>query len=109
MGKRVFIVVERPGELRLILDLARLLQVRPLIGLRCRLAASSKGRWGNSGGDMSKFGLSSSDLIHAIRAVRSEGMLEGLQMLHFHIGSQVPEIRSIKDAMQEAATMWSGP
>ncbi|MCG6860101.1 MAG: biosynthetic arginine decarboxylase [Chromatiaceae bacterium] len=103
MGKRVFIVVEKPNELRLTLEVAERLEVEPLIGLRCRLAATSKGLWDDSGGEMSKFGLSPSDLIGAIELLRSAGMLDCLKLLHFHIGSQVPEIRRIKEAMQEAA------
>ncbi len=102
MGKRVFIVVEKPNELQLTLAGARRLGIKPLIGLRCRLAATSKGQWDDSGGDMSKFGLSSSELLAAIETLRSADMLDSLQLLHFHIGSQVPEIRQIKEAMQEA-------
>jgi arginine decarboxylase len=103
MGKRVFVVVEKPDELPRILSVARRLKVRPLIGLRCRLAATSNGLWDDSGGDMSKFGLSPSDLLAAIERLRAVDMLDSLQMLHFHIGSQVPEMRRVKDAMQEAA------
>jgi len=103
MGKRVFIVVEKPNELELILNTAERLQVKPLIGLRCRLAATSKGQWDSSGGDMSKFGLSASELLNAINKLKQADQLDCLRLLHFHIGSQVPDIRSIKDAMQEAA------
>ncbi len=103
MGKRIFIVIEKPNELELILNTAQRLQVKPLIGLRCRLAASSKGKWDNSGGDLSKFGLSPSELLDAINKLKEAGQLSSLNLLHFHIGSQVPEISSIKDAMQEAA------
>ncbi len=103
MGKRVFIVVEKPNELELILNTAERLQVQPLIGLRCRLAATSKGQWDSSGGDMSKFGLSASELLSAINKLKQANRLDCLRLLHFHIGSQVPDIQSIKDAMQEAA------
>jgi arginine decarboxylase len=103
MGKRVFIVVEQPSELRLTLEAARRLAVRPLIGLRCRLAATSKGLWDDSGGDASKFGLSPTEMMEAIETLESADMLDCLQLLHFHIGSQVPDIRRIKEAMQEAA------
>jgi len=103
MGKQVFIVVEKPQELKLILNSAQRLDIRPLIGLRCRLATTSNGRWDDSGGDMSKFGLSASELLDAINTLKDADMLDTLQLLHFHIGSQVPEIRAIKDAMQEAA------
>jgi len=103
IGKRVFIVVEKPNELELIINTAQRLGVKPLIGLRCRLASTSMGRWDSSGGDMSKFGLSASELLSAINKLKEVGQLDCLRLLHFHIGSQVPDIRSIKEAMQEAA------
>lgn len=106
MGKRVFIVVEKPNELDLILEAAARFKVEPLIGLRCRLAATSKGFWEDSGGDNSKFGLSAADLMQVIGKLRDAGMLDCLRLLHFHIGSQVPQIRHIKQAMQEAARFY---
>ncbi|PIS19207.1 MAG: arginine decarboxylase [Zetaproteobacteria bacterium CG12_big_fil_rev_8_21_14_0_65_55_1124] len=106
MGKRVFIVVEKPNELDLILEAAKRFEVEPLIGLRCRLAATSKGLWEDSGGDNSKFGLSASDLVEVIDKLKSVNMLDCLRLLHFHIGSQVPQIRRIKQAMQEAARFY---
>ena len=99
----VFIVVEKPNELDLILDVAGELQVSPLIGLRCRLSATSSGFWAESAGDNSKFGLSASELLDAINRLKQEGRLDCLRLLHFHIGSQVPEMRQIKEAVQEAA------
>jgi len=106
MGKRVFIVVEKPNELAMIIDAARRLHVEPLIGLRCRLAATSKGLWDESGGDHSKFGLAAEELMDAIATLKQAGMLDSLRLLHFHIGSQVPQIRQIKQAMQEAARFY---
>jgi arginine decarboxylase len=103
LGKRVFIVAESPNELGLTLEVAQRLGVKPLIGLRCRLAATSNGLWDDSGGEMSKFGLCAAEIIGGIELLSSAGMLECLQLLHFHIGSQIPEIRRIKEAMQEAA------
>ena len=103
LGKQVFIVVEKPNELELILDGAKRLAVKPLIGLRCRLSTTSQGLWDDSGGDKSKFGLSASELLQAINRLKGAGMLDCLRLLHFHIGSQVPQISSIKKAMQEAA------
>ncbi len=107
MGKRVFIVVEKPNELNLILQSARRLQVTPLIGLRCRLAASGVGKWEDSGGDKSKFGLSAEELLDAVNTLQAAGMLDSLRLLHFHIGSQVSQIRCIKQAMQEAARFYA--
>ncbi len=103
MGKQVFVVVEKPDELDLILNAAARFGVKPLIGLRCRLAATSKGFWDDSGGDNSKFGLTASELLQAIQKLEQVAKLECLKLLHFHIGSQVPQIRRIKEAMQEAA------
>ena len=103
LGKQVFIVVEKPNELDLILSTAGRLGVAPLIGLRCRLATTSNGFWDDSGGDMSKFGLSASELLEAIKQLSEAGLLASLKLLHFHIGSQVPEVRRIKEAVQEAA------
>jgi arginine decarboxylase len=103
MGKQVFIVVEKPNELELILDSARRMRTVPLIGLRCRLSTTSQGLWDDSGGDKSKFGLSATELLDAINHLKESDMLHCLRLLHFHIGSQVPQISSIKKAMQEAA------
>ncbi|MCU7932276.1 MAG: biosynthetic arginine decarboxylase [Candidatus Thiodiazotropha sp. (ex Codakia rugifera)] len=103
MGKQVFVVVEKPDELALILDAAKRLRVEPLIGLRCRLAATSKGIWDDSGGDNSKFGLTASELLEAINKLKQVGKLDCVRLLHFHIGSQVHQMRRIKEAMQEAA------
>ncbi|MCF7820806.1 MAG: biosynthetic arginine decarboxylase [Mariprofundaceae bacterium] len=106
MGKRVFIVVEKANELDIILDVSKRLGVEPLIGLRCKLAATSNGLWEDSGGDSSKFGLAASELMDVIDKLKDAGMLDCLRLLHFHIGSQVPQIRRIKQAMQEAARFY---
>ncbi|MEW8254827.1 MAG: biosynthetic arginine decarboxylase [Candidatus Thiodiazotropha taylori] len=103
MGKRVFVVVEKPNELELILDAAARFDVEPLIGLRCRMVTTSNGLWHDSGGDHSKFGLSPTELLEAVSRLRQLDKLDSLKLLHFHIGSQVPQIRYIKEAMQEAA------
>ncbi|MCB1851093.1 MAG: biosynthetic arginine decarboxylase, partial [Gammaproteobacteria bacterium] len=103
LGKRLFIVVEKPNELGLILNTAQRIGIEPLIGLRCRLATTSNGFWDDSGGDMSKFGLSASELLEAIEQLSAAGKLTSLKLLHFHIGSQVPEVHRIKEAVQEAA------
>ncbi len=106
MGKRVYIVVEKANELDLILDASKRIGVEPLIGLRCRLAATSKGLWDDSGGDNSKFGLGAAELAQVIEKLRQVEMLNCLRLLHFHIGSQVPQILQIKQAMQEAARFY---
>jgi len=106
MGKRVYIVVEKPNELRLILEMAEKLDVEPLIGLRCRLTSNGQGLWRDSAGDGSKFGLTALELCQATERLRAAGRLHCLKLLHFHIGSQVPQIRHIKAAMQEAARFY---
>ncbi|RLL51976.1 biosynthetic arginine decarboxylase [Mariprofundus sp. EBB-1] len=106
MGKRVFIVVEKLGELDMILEASERLDVEPLIGLRCRLAATSDGKWEDSGGDNSKFGLSAHELMEVVEKLKAADKLNTLRLLHFHIGSQVPRIRRIKQAMQEAARFY---
>jgi arginine decarboxylase len=87
----------------LILHSARRIRVEPLIGLRCRLSTTSQGLWDDSGGDKSKFGLSATELLEAINRLKQAERLHCLRLLHFHIGSQVPQISRIKQAMQEAA------
>lgn len=106
MGKQVFIVVEKPNELDMILDATKRFGVEPLIGLRCKLAATSHGLWEDSGGDNSKFGLAPSELMAVVDKLQAAGLLHCLRLLHFHIGSQVPQIRRIKQAMQEAARFY---
>lgn len=107
MGRRIFIVVEKPNELRLIRDVARRLNIKPNIGLRIKLASSGSGKWEDSGGDVSKFGLTSSELLEAIEYLRRENLLGCVKLLHFHIGSQVTKIRRIKLAIQEAAQFYA--
>ena len=103
MGRKVFIVVEKSSELTVILDEAKLLGVVPRIGVRARLSSISKGNWQNTGGEKSKFGLSAIQILDAVTLLKTEGMLSSLQMLHFHLGSQISNIRDIQKGMKEAA------
>ena len=103
LGKRIFIVVEQPDELDLVLDQARILNTRPLLGVRIRLTSIAKGRWQNSGGEKSKFGLSAAQLLSLLDRLRELGQTDCLKCLHFHIGSQVADIADIDAAMCEAA------
>ncbi len=102
MGRRIFIVVEKLNELRLIADLAKRLKVRPNIGIRIKLSSSGAGKWEESGGDQSKFGLNSSELLSAVDFLEKRDLMDCLKLIHFHIGSQVTKIRSIKNALREA-------
>ena len=106
MGKRVFIVVEKLNELKLIANIARRLKIKPLIGIRIKLASSGAGKWEDSGGDSSKFGLTSSELLEALDFLESNKMTESLKLIHFHIGSQVTKIRRIKTALREASQFY---
>lgn len=106
MGKQVFIVVEKLNELHLTLKLAKQLKVRPNIGIRIKLASSGSGKWEESGGDGSKFGLNSSELLEALEVLKSHKMSDCLRLIHFHIGSQITKIRRIKTALREAAQFY---
>ena len=106
MGKRIFIVAEKLNELKLIADLAKKLKIRPNIGIRIKLASAGSGKWEDSGGDVSKFGLSSSELLEALDFLQKSKMDDCLKLIHFHIGSQVTKIRRIKNALREAAQFY---
>jgi len=106
MGKNIFIVVEKLNELRLIASIAKRLKIRPNIGIRIKLASTGSGKWEESGGDSSKFGLSSSELLEALDFMELHKMKDCLRLIHFHIGSQVTKIRRIKTALREAAQFY---
>ena len=106
MGKRVFLVVEKLPELAIIARTAEKLGVRPNLGIRIKLAASGTGKWQQSGGDASKFGLNSSELLDALRMLEEMGMHDCLKLIHFHIGSQITKIRRISTALREAAQFY---
>ncbi|MBU3741341.1 MAG: biosynthetic arginine decarboxylase [Candidatus Kapabacteria bacterium] len=106
MGKRVFIVVEKLNELRLIASVAARLKVRPNIGIRIKLAASGSGKWEESGGDASKFGLNAWELIEAVELARETDMLDCIKLIHFHLGSQITNIRKIKAGLNEVAQFY---
>ncbi|HOB83534.1 MAG TPA: biosynthetic arginine decarboxylase [Bacteroidales bacterium] len=106
MGKRIFIVVEKLNELKLINSISRRLKVKPNIGIRIKLASSGSGKWEESGGDISKFGLTSSELLEAIDYIERNKMKGSIRLIHFHIGSQVTKIRRIKTALREASQFY---
>ena len=108
MGLQTILVLETPGELDLIRDRAAELGVRPRIGVRVKLSARVGGKWAESGGDRSVFGLSPSQVIEVVDALRSHDMLDCLEMLHYHLGSQVPNIRDIRASIAEAARFYVG-
>ena len=102
MGRRIYLVVEKLNELRLILDVAHRIDVKPNIGIRIKITSSGSGKWEESGGDVSKFGLNSSELLEALEFLRINDMTDCLKLIHFHIGSQITKIRRIKNALREA-------
>jgi arginine decarboxylase len=103
LGRTVVLVVEKPGELDQIHRVAEQVGIRPTLGLRARLSARGAGRWESSGGDRSKFGLSASEMVAAVSKLKAWGELDALKLIHFHLGSQISAIRSIKNALNEAA------
>lgn len=105
-GKNVIIVVEKLNELKLIAKISKKLKVEPAIGIRVKLSSSGSGKWEDSGGDYSKFGLNTVELIEAIEFARKNGLLENIVLVHFHIGSQVTNIRKIKNAIREASQFY---
>ncbi len=106
MGKRIFIVVEKLNEIDIIAKAAKKLNVMPNLGIRIKLASSGSGKWAESGGDASKFGLTSSELLNALQILDEKGMHDCLRLIHFHIGSQITKIRRIQTALREAAQFY---
>ena len=106
MGKRIFIVVEKLNELDIIAKVASKLNVKPNIGIRIKLASSGSGKWAESGGDASKFGLTSAELLTALNKIEEMGFHDCLRLIHFHIGSQITKIRRIQTALREAAQFY---
>ncbi len=106
MGKQVFIVVEKLNELKLTIEISKRLKVKPNIGIRIKLASSGSGKWEESGGDGSKFGLNSSELLDALDLLRKHKMEDSFRLIHFHIGSQITKIRRIKTALREASQFY---
>ena len=106
MGKSIFIVVEKLNELDIIARAAKKLNVKPNLGIRIKLASSGSGKWEESGGDASKFGLTSSELLEALEILDRKGLHDSLRLIHFHIGSQITKIRRIQTALREAAQFY---
>jgi arginine decarboxylase len=107
LGRRVIMVVEKLEELRQIIAVSKSAGVEPLIGIRCRLLSKGAGKWAESGGENAKFGLSTMELLAATELLRAENLGHCFKLLHFHIGSQVPDILTVKKAVQEAARFYS--
>ena len=107
IGRKIIPVVEKYTELRLILDAAEKAGVRPQIGVRVKLAARGSGRWQSSGGFRSKFGLTITEMMRALEELKARGMQDCFKLLHFHLGSQITNIRIVKGALNEAARVYT--
>ncbi len=107
MGRHIFLVVEKLNELELIATVAKRLKISPNIGIRIKLSSVGSGKWEESGGDQSKFGLNSSELLEALDLLEKNKMSDSLRLVHFHIGSQVTKIRRIKNALREATQFYA--
>lgn len=107
LGKRVIIVVEKLSELYQIIAVARELGVTPQVGIRAKLYSKGSGKWESSGGENAKFGLTTPELLHAVQVLRQEGLQDSFKLLHFHIGSQITDIKTVKDATKEATRIYS--
>lgn len=107
LGRHTIIVVDRYEELTLILAAAKKLNARPHIGFRAKLNTQGAGKWVDSSGATSKFGLTSAEIVRGIELLRAEGMLDCLELLHFHIGSQIPAIQSLKSSLKEGARFYT--
>jgi arginine decarboxylase len=107
LGKKVIMVVEKLEELKQIIAISRQIGVEPLIGIRARLQSKGAGKWAESGGENAKFGLSTSEMLAAADLLKSESLAHCFRLLHFHIGSQVPDILTVKKAVQEASRFYA--
>ncbi len=107
MKKKVILILEKVSELDRILAVARSRGVRPLLGMRAKLYARGSGKWAKSGGESAKFGLTTPEMLEAVKILKSRKMLDCLVMLHFHIGSQITDIRKIKEAIREAGRVYA--
>ena len=107
LGQRLYLVIEKLSELELVIQQAQELDLLPLLGIRVRLASIGAGNWQNTGGAKSKFGLHAAQLLELVERLRAVGMLDQLQLLHFHLGSQLANLRDIKNGVQEAARFYA--
>ncbi len=107
LGHRVYLVVEKPSELETVLREARETGIEPLLGLRLRLASIGKGKWQNTGGERSKFGLSAEQVLAVLARLEGEGRLGALQLMHFHMGSQIANVRDIQRGLLEAGRYYA--
>jgi len=106
LGADADYVIEQIEEVELVITASRQLGIQPILGVRAKLSTQGVGRWGGSSGDRAKFGLTIPEIIEAVDQLRSANLLESLQLLHFHIGSQISAINVVKDAIREASQIY---
>jgi arginine decarboxylase len=107
LGRKVIVVIEKYTELTDLMALAQEIGVEPLIGLRAKIATKSSGKWASSGGDYAKFGLTITEILQAVKYLKSINKTHCLKLFHFHIGSQIPDIKTIKDSISEGARIYA--
>ena len=107
LGRRVVVVVEKFTELLLLVKISKELDIEPIIGVRSKMTVKGRGKWESSGGERAKFGLTITEIINAARYLKEQGMAHCLKLLHFHIGSQLTDIRAVKEAVTEGARIYA--
>lgn len=107
LNRKIVVVIEKPGEAAIVRRASEKLGITPTLGVRMKLSTRGAGKWESSGGDTAKFGLSAAELVELVQNLKSWGMHDSLNLLHFHLGSQITSIRAIKNALREAARMYT--
>jgi arginine decarboxylase len=107
LGRKTIVVIEKFSELILLVKIAKELDIMPIVGVRSKMTVKGRGKWESSGGDRAKFGLTISEIINAARYLEENGMADCLKLLHFHIGSQLTDIRAVKESITEGAMIYS--
>ncbi|GGO66415.1 biosynthetic arginine decarboxylase [Bowmanella pacifica] len=107
LGRKIIVVVEKYSELLSLVRISKELEIDPIIGLRSKMTVKGRGKWESSGGDRAKFGLTIAEIINAARYLEQQGLAHTLKLLHFHIGSQLVDIRSVKDAVAEGGRIYA--
>ena len=107
LGRKIVVVVEKYSELLLLVKVSKELKIDPIIGVRAKMTVKGRGKWESSGGERAKFGLTITEIIKTARYLEEQGMSHCLKLLHFHIGSQLTDIRAVKEAMTEGARIYA--
>lgn len=107
LDRKVIVVIEKFSELKILIKISREMNMRPIIGLRAKMSVKGRGKWSDSSGDKAKFGLSISEILNAITLLKAEGMDDCIKLFHFHIGSQITDIRTVKEAITEGGRLFA--